>query len=631
MVLGFGGPFATNPLTYSTAQTPTRAPSCLAEARTRKNYDYIIIGAGTAGSVLASRLSEDPNVSVLVLEAGDDHRGVLETKIPLTFGKLFHTKNDWDYYTTAQSHVANRELYWPRGRIIGGSSSMNAMMHHHCDKHDFNEWASKLGCKGWSYADIAPFMRKSEKFTPNPNRPAIAAEHRGDAGLWQTGYSWLTEIGEKGFLGACEDVGIPYNPDINTPQGTLGATRFQTFIDSRGQRSSAATAYLPANVLKRKNLTVATGAYVRRVIFDVTEGTPLALGVELQKERNGLVYEVCARKEVLLCGGTINSAQLLQLSGVGPRDVLEKNNIAVVRECDAVGKNVKDHFCTSGIIGKAKPGYTLDYLTNDLKALPALARWLVTGGGPLTSNIGEAAAFIRSVEPSINLPSTNTARPEDNGSMGVGPDIEIIGAPIAFINHGADKAPGEADTFALVPIGLRPKSSGTVNIKSKDQFDHPIIDPRYWTDADDNDRKVLLVGLRVCLEIIRSKSFEPYLEKVEPNDDEDSPWWPYSSTNIHAITDDQLKKWMSRTAFTLYHPVGSVRMGPDANSSAVDLACRVHGVRGLRVVDASIFPEQISGHPTAPIIAIAEKMAETIRQQATASGGGTVQQQKAQL
>jgi choline dehydrogenase len=628
MVLGFGGPFATNPLTYSTVQTPTRAPSCLAEARTRKNYDYIIIGAGTAGSVLASRLSEDPNVSVLVLEAGDDHRGVLETKIPLTFGKLFHTKNDWDYYTVPQSKVANRELYWPRGRIIGGSSSMNAMMHHHCDKHDFNEWAEKLGCKGWSYKDLAPFLRKSEKFTPNPNRPAIASEHRGDSGVWQTGYSWLTEIGEKGFLGSCEDVGIPYNPDINTPEGTLGATRFQTFIDSRGQRSSAATAYLPANVLKRKNLTVATSSYVRRVIFDVTQDTPLALGVEFQKERNGTVYEVCARKEVLMCGGTINSAQLLQLSGIGPRKVLEQQGITVVRESDAVGENVKDHFCTSGIIAKAKPGYTLDYLTNDLKALPALARWMITGGGPLTSNIGEAAAFIRSVEPSISLPSSNTAKPEDNGSMGIGPDIELIGAPIAFINHGADKAPGEADTFAIVPIGLRPKSSGTVTIKSRDQFDHPTIDPRYWSDKDDNDRKVLLVGLRVCLELIRAKSFEPYLEKVEPNDDEDSPWWPYSSTNIHAITDDQLKKWMSRTAFTLYHPVGSVRMGPDSNSSAVDLDCRVHGVRGLRVVDASIFPEQISGHPTAPIIAIAEKMAETIRQQA---GASAIQQQKAQL
>ncbi|QIX00308.1 hypothetical protein AMS68_005825 [Peltaster fructicola] len=623
MVFGFGNKaLLTEPKSYASPRKHSGQPPTLnAALRDRKAYDYVIIGGGTAGSVLASRLTEDANVDVLVLEAGGDNRSILETKIPLTFGKLFHSEHDWNYYTTPQENVSHRELFWPRGKMIGGSSSMNAMMSHVCDRQDFDEWKEKFGCVGWGYNDILPYMRKSEKFTPNPNRPAISTEHRGDSGPWLTGYSWLTEIGETGFLGGCEEVGIPNNPDINTPAGTLGCTRFQTFIDSRGQRSSAATAYLPQAVVNRANLYIGIKACVTRVLFDTSSTEPEAIGVELRDGKDGSLYEVFARREVILCAGTINTPQTLMLSGIGPKSQLQQHGIPVIKDNAAVGSNLKDHFCTSGLICKAKSGTCLDYLSDDVKAIPALLRWLITGGGPLTSNVGETAAFVRSVDPPC--PVKTDAKPKDYGSGRIGPDIEIIGAPLMFVHHGEERAPPGVDVYSFVPIGVRPQSTGTITLKSKDPLDHPIIDPRYWSDPEDNDRKVLLVGLRVCLKIMRSEAMKKWLDPVEPNDDPDSYWWPYSSSNIDAITDDQLRRWMTRTAFTLYHPIGTARMGPDAKDSVVDLECRVHGVKALRVIDASIMPDQISGHPTAPIIAIAEKMSDVLKGVISISGDPT--------
>ncbi|KAF7717097.1 Glucose-methanol-choline oxidoreductase [Penicillium ucsense] len=603
----------TNPLHYASPQMLNGPPASYAAAqRSLKSYDYVIVGAGAAGCVLASKLSEDKNVSVLVLEAGGDNRKVFESKVPLMFSKLFHSPHDWDYYTVEQSQLANRSLYWPRGKILGGSSSMNAMMYHHCSPSDFDEWANTHGCQGWSHADLAPYLRSMERFTPHPGRPAIDAQHRGSTGQWMTGYSWLSEIVEKGFLPACADAQIPDVADVNTKQGGLGVTRFQTFIDTKGQRSSLATAFFTPDVLARPNLYVACNVRVNRVLFDlITTKEPTAIGVELQTTRGGPRFEVHARREVILSGGTINTPQTLLLSGIGPADELTKHGIPVVKENNAVGRNMKDHLCTTPITIKAKDGYTLDYLGNDLKALPALARWLLTGGGPLTSNVGEAAAFIRSVD--YNFAQT-TKSPQDKASSVNAPDLEIIGAPICFLQHGEEKPLNDSSIFTLVPIGLRPESRGTITLRSRDVFDAAIIDPRYLTDKDNNDRNVLLVGLRVCLKIMQSPAFKAYFDPVPVNDDPTSYWWPYSSSNPDAITDDQLIRFMDEKAFTLYHPVGSARMGPSPATSVVDPECRVHGVKCLRVMDASVFPEQISGHPTAPIAAMAAKLSAMIRE-----------------
>ncbi|KAI8911405.1 hypothetical protein DFJ77DRAFT_97381 [Powellomyces hirtus] len=604
----------TDPATYATkASVP---PSTLEEAATRINriYDYVIIGGGTAGSVLASRLTEDSSISVLVLEAGGTNN-ILEAQAPLTFNKLFKTDKDWNYETTPQQNVAGRELYWPRGKLLGGSSSLNAMMFHHASFSDYDEWEQVFGCKGWGYEDMKPFFRKAEQFTPNIARTPVDPLHRSSDGVWQVGHSYLSEIGGKGFVGGCVEAGIPFSPDVNTPKGTEGVAHIMTFIDKNGRRSSAATAYLPPAVQKRPNLTIAINVLVTRIIFEETNAKPRAIAVELGNERNGQKYYVSAKQQIILTAGSINTPQTLMLSGVGPQSTLEKFNIPVVVDNPNVGSHLKDHFCSSGILCKAKPGTTLDYLTSDIKAIPALARWLITGGGPLTSNIAECSAFFKSTDPTLPVTHALTKpenKPELHGSLGVGPDLEIIGAPIAFIDHGFTPGPPGDNVFSMVPIGLRPRSSGTITIRSTDPWDKAIIDPRYWSDKGDNDRKVLLAGVRVCIKIAQSEAMKPYLETVPVSNDPESFYWPWCA-DATQITDDQIWTWMTRTSFTLYHPVSSARMGPDPASAVVDTDLQVHGVEGLVICDASIFPEQISGHPTAAIIAIAEKAAEMVK------------------
>ncbi|KAG6014937.1 hypothetical protein E4U43_005999 [Claviceps pusilla] len=601
-----------NPKHYA-AQQPRSGPPVTAAAAERglPSYDYVIIGAGAAGSVLANKLSEDKDVTVLVLEAGGDNNKVLETKVPLMFSKLFHGEHDWDYYTVEQRAVAWRRMYWPRGRILGGSTSMNAMMYHHCSASDFDEWVSEHGCRGWGYSELAPYFRSMERFTPNSVRPAIDMAGRGTDGEWHTGYSWLSRIVEDGFLPACEEIGIPPNEDINTIKGSLGATRIQSFIDSRGQRSSLATAFLSPKVLRRPNLYVACGAQVTRILFDrIHMSKPTAIGAEFQVSKRGERFQVHAKREVILCAGAINTPQILMLSGIGPEGQLKKHGISVVQANDNVGEHLKDHLCSNAVLCKAKDGTTLDYLANDVKAIPALIRWLLLGTGPLTSNVGESAAFVRTFE--HQFPGSD-AIPKDYTSGKDAPDLEIVGAPIAFIHHGEEKPIGDAGIFSLAPVALRPRSSGSITLRSSDPFDHPIIDPKYLTDKDDNDKKVMIAGLRLCLRIMRSPAFQKYLDPVPTNDDPTSYWWPYSCSDIDAVTDEQLGKYLVERAFTLYHPVGTARMGPSPSNSVVDLACRVHGVAGVRVVDASIFPEQISGHPTAPIAAIAERTSQLIR------------------
>ncbi|KAJ5081219.1 hypothetical protein N7456_013457 [Penicillium angulare] len=603
-----------DPLHYATPQLRVGPPVTYATAqRTLKGYDYVIVGAGAAGCVLAGKLSEDENTSVLLLEAGGDNANVLAAKVPLMYSELFHTENDWDYYTAEQPNLASRQLYWPRGRLMGGSSSMNTMMYHHCSPSDYDEWASVHGCDGWGYDDLAPYFRRMENFTPNPARPSINLENRGSDGAWSTGYAWLSEINEKGLIPSCEAVGIPANPDINTKDGTLGVTRFQTSIDQKGQRSSLATAFLTPEVLQRPNLYVACHAHVTKVHFDCLTGEiPTAIGVQLQKSRDSEFFNVHARREVILSSGAVNTPQTLLLSGIGPADELTGLGIPVVKDNGAVGKNLKDHLCPTPIICKAKPSYTLDYLRNPIKALPALLQWKMFGTGPLTSNVAEVAAFIRTAD--FNFPGSANGPPVDVTSGSRSPDIELIAAPLSFIHHGEEAHLDAEGVFTIGPILLRPLSTGSISLRSRNAFEPPIIDPKYLSDESNNDMKALVAGLRVTLRVIRAAPFQNYFEPVPVNDDPSSYWWPYSSSDIENIPDEHLIRWLKEKAFTLYHPVGSARMGPDPKTSVVDLECRVHGVKGLRVMDGSVFPQQLSGHPMAPIGAMAFKLSQMIRE-----------------
>jgi len=585
------------------------APSTVQEAQKAKSYDFIICGGGTAGCVIASRLSEDPNTSVLVLEAGGNNNA-LEVKAPGAFTKNFRTERDWDYTTTPQANVLNKEMQWPRGKLIGGSSSINAMMYHHCAPSDYDEWAEVFNCKGWAYKDLAPYLASAEKYTPHASQPEVKGEERGQAGLWHTGHSsYKAEVTSKGFINACQEVGIPYNPDLNTPRGTEGCTQFTTFIDANGRRSSAATAYLPDSVQRRPNLTIGINVMVDRIIFDTTGTRPKAIAVEIQNKKGGQKYYAAAKQRVVLCGGAINSPQTLKLSGVGPAEELKKHNIPVIVDNALVGERLSDHLCHTTINVKANPAHTLDYLGSDIKAIPALARWLITGGGPISSNAGEAAAFVRCNDESLPLVNSNTKpenRPEFYGSMGKGPDIELICTPVAYNDHGALPAPAGTGCVSIVGLNVRPRSKGTISLKSADPWEKAVVDPKYFSDPDDNDRKVTLAGMRLALAVAKANALQPWLEDYK-SDNEDDFFWPASATDPSKLTDDQLMKYLCKRAFTLYHPVGTVKMGPDAKDSVVDTNLHLHGADGLVVCDASIFPEQISGHPTAAVIACAEK------------------------
>jgi len=292
------------------------------------------------------------------------------------------------------------------------------------------------------------------------------------------------------------------------------------------------------------------------------------------------------------------------LSGLGPAEELQKHNIPLVKDMPDVGKNLYDHVCTSGLYGRTSSStHSLDYLTSDLKSLPALIRWLATGGGPMTTNVGEAAAFARMAD--------FDSKVEDHGSLGFGPDIEFIHTPLCFRDHGATTTPaGHPGTISIAVIGLRPLSKGSVTLRSNSVFDKAVIRHNYWTEP--NDRRVLIAGVRKGLEIFHNAAFDPYVDRSYVNDDEDSFYWPVSSSNYKAITDEQIIRWMHKNSFTLYHPVGSLRMGVD-DKAVLDLQLRVRGVKNLRVCDASIMPQQIACHPTATIIAIAEKTADIIR------------------
>ncbi len=274
------------------------APQTVEEAQKARSYDFIICGGGTAGCVLASRLSEDPHTSVLVLEAGGNNNA-LEVKAPLVFTKNFRTERDWDYTTTPQPALLNKEFQWPRGKLIGGSSSINAMMYHHCAPSDYDEWSEKFNCKGWSYKELLPYLTRAEKYTPHASQPDVKADERGNSGPWQTGHSsYKAEVTSKGFINACVEVGIPHSSDLNTPRGSEGCTQFTTFIDSKGQRSSAATAYLPLEVQRRPNLTIGINVMVNRILFDRTGSRPKAIAVEMQNKKGGQKYYAAANQRL---------------------------------------------------------------------------------------------------------------------------------------------------------------------------------------------------------------------------------------------------------------------------------------------------------------------------------------------
>ncbi|MFE3318749.1 GMC family oxidoreductase [Nocardia sp. NPDC059195] len=518
--------------------------------------DYVVVGTGSSGAVLAARLSERSATSVIALEAGPEDKAQA-VHIPAAFSKLFQTDVDWNYLTTPQSELGDRQVFWPRGKMLGGSSSMNAMMWVRGFAADYDEWARAAG-PGWSFANVVEYFRRIESVED------ATESDEGRAGPLRISHQRSARPWTDDFLAAAEHAGFK-RERANLPQPE-GFT--QTMVcQKRGARWSTADAYLkPAR--KRSNLTVLTGAQATRILFEGTR----AVGVEYRKD--GTTQTVRARKEVVLCGGAINSPQLLQLSGVGDREELGRHGIPVVHHLPEVGRNLTDHLIS--LLGFAVDSDTLFAAEKPLELL----NYLLRRQGMLTSNVGEAYGFVRS-RPELELP-----------------DLEIIFGPAPFYDEGIGVAPGHG--IAIGPILLQPRSRGTVTLASADPMAKALVDPRYLSDPDGADRAALLAGLRVAHRIVTAAPLGPRIGRfLQPKREQPT----VEETLADALT------WHSHT---LYHPTSTCRMGTDA-ASVVTPDLKVRGLDGLRVADASVMPTIIRGHTHAPAVVIGEKAADLLR------------------
>jgi choline dehydrogenase len=525
-------------------------------------YDYIIVGAGSAGCVLASRLSENADARVLLLEAGPPDVAA-EIHIPAASYLLFKSTYDWDYQTVPQDRAGGRSVYWPRGRVLGGSSSINAMIYIRGSRYDYDTWRDEYGCDGWGYADVLPYFLRAEC-----NARGASAYHGGTGPLSVQDLKVKSAL-TGAFVAAARTSGQPANDDFNAAvQDGVG---YYQVTQKGGRRWSAADAYLhPA--AGRPNLDIVTDALVTTVIIEAGRAT----GVRYL--RRGVEEEARAEAEIVLCGGAIGSPQLLMLSGVGPADHLHDHNIPVFVDSPGVGANLSDHPVVTAMWDAPRTRSLLE------KAGPvSLTRWQMTHSGPMTTNIAESGGFSR----------TDPALPA--------PDVQWHALPVPFLNGGLTAPASRALSvlIALVAVGSR----GRIRLRSADPRHKPAIDPAYLSDLADLDPLVTAVGM--AREFAAARPLSRMLgAEIAPGDG--------------VRTDADLREWIRGNLGTIYHPVGTCAMGGDSRlaasklTSVVDPELRVRGVTGLRVADASVLPTVPRGNTNAPVIAIAERAADLI-------------------
>jgi choline dehydrogenase len=525
-------------------------------------YDYVIVGAGSAGCVLASRLTENPDVQVLVLEAGPPDTAD-EIHIPAAISQLFQGPYDWNYETIPQQRAGDRSIYWPRGRVLGGSSSINAMIYIRGSRHDYDTWRDEYGCDGWGYTDLLPYFLRAEH-----NSRGESAWHGASGPLSVQDLRYKSPLTEA-FVAAARSCGQAANDDFNGPQ--QDGVGFYQVTQRGGRRWSAADAYLhPA--AGRPNLTIATDALATGIEIDGGRAT----GVRYL--RRGVEEVAWAQAEVILAGGAVNSPQLLMLSGIGPADELRDLGIDVTVDSPGVGANLSDHPVVTGMW--STPG------TRGLweqAGARNLARWQLLHSGPLTSNVAEAGGFWRS-DPALPAP-----------------DIQWHVLPVPYQNYGlADPAIRAVSVLiTLIAVGSR----GRVALRSADPRHKPAIDPAYLSDMA--DLEPLLRAITQVREFAAARPMSRVARsELAPGD------------GLRAEAD--LVDWIRRDITTIYHPVGTCAMGGDSVlaasrlTSVVDPQLRVRGVDRLRVVDASVMPTVPRGNTNAPVIAIAERAADLI-------------------
>jgi choline dehydrogenase len=542
-------------------------------------YDYVIVGAGSAGCVLAARLSEDAEVKVCLLEAGpaDTHPLI---HMPIGIMWMMRSKVlNWNFHTRSEPELNGRSLFWPRGRTLGGSSSSNAMCYMRGHASDYDAW-EKLGNPGWSFRDVLPYFKRSQ----HQERGASALH--GVGGPLNVADQRHPNVLSKTFIQAGIQAGLPFNDDFNGVEQE-GVGLFQV-TQKNGRRCSTAAGFLKL-AKDRPNLTIITGAHARRVLLEGKR----AVGVEFLKD--GKIEQVRATAEVLLSAGAIQSPQLLMLSGVGDRAELEAARIPVHTELPGVGKNLQDHLDVIVVDTCRKAVSWGITLKTSLTGAWHLLRYVFTGKGMFTTNGAEGCGFAKSA-------------PEE-----AIPDLQFHFSPARLSRHSLDLGFMVGDGYSLHVCNLRPRSRGEIRLNGADPYDKPDIRPNYLSDPDDMERMVR--GVRLARKVLAAPAFDPY---------RGTTLLPEGPCN----TDAEVRQFVRQRAETIYHPVGTCKMGSDP-MAVVDAQLRVHGLQGLRVADASIMPLLIGGNTNAPVIMIAEKASDMIKAARRASQqAGAVQTQR---
>ncbi len=525
-------------------------------------YDYIIIGAGSAGCVLANRLSADPNMRVLLVEAGAMDRNPW-IHVPIGYAKtMFNPSLSWGYETEPEPELRGRRISWPRGKVLGGSSSVNGLIYTRGQAQDYDHWR-QLGNAGWGYKDVLPYFLRSE------DQVRGADPWHGSGGPIAVSDLEHTDLGDA-FIEAAKQEGLPKNPDFNG--ATQEGVGYYQLTTRNGLRCSAATGFLKP-VRDRKNLTIMTGTLVLHLLLEGCRVVGVALRSKADGERG-----IRVRREVIVSAGAINSPQILELSGIGDGERIRKFGIDPMHQLSGVGENLQDHFQARAIFRCRMPVTLNDDLMNPLRAAFIGLRYIFQRQGPLAYSAGSVGCFAR-LHPGSETPDTQ----------------------IHFITYSADR-PGEGlhkfSAFTSSTCFLRPESRGNIHIRSSDPAKTPHIQANYLSAL--RDQEMAVRGLQLSRRIVMKPAMAKYYESEE---------LPGSQFN----NDEKLLDFVRDNGGTIFHPVGSCKMGPLSDSGAVvDAELRVHGIAGLRVADASIMPSLISANTNAPSIMIGEKAADMI-------------------